>query len=122
MSNVRGNTDASKRKALAKEALRVKIDGERQINTIETLLTEPWSGVQEIKNPDTDEVEETIPFNLVQENTAKLNGHFKLLGKVLPDLRAVEIEENVTILDLTDDDLDRKIAILERAREQIREG
>jgi len=92
---------------MAKEALRVKIDGERQINRITELLGADWEQSK------------------VPEYRAKMDGHFKLLGKVLPDLRAVEysnIDTDKPPEELTDAEIADRLAELDRARRELAKG
>lgn len=69
-----GNTNASKRRQLAQEALRLRIEGERHIdelNEIDQALSVPDADVARLK--------------------ARADIKFGLLKKVLPDLRATEL-------------------------------
>ena len=75
MPGTDGNTNASKRKQLAQEALRVKIDGGRCIDDLEVIdqqLAQPDANVAALK--------------------ARADIKFGLLKKILPDLRSVEWE------------------------------
>ena len=69
-----GNTNASKRRQLARDALRLRIEGERLLNDIDAIDTE-------LSVPDAD----------VVRLKARADIKFNLLRKVLPDLRSTEV-------------------------------
>ena len=100
-----GNTNASKRKQLVKEALRDRIDGMRRLGIIEKLLDESW------------------PAQQVPEIKAKLDAHFKLLGKVLPDLRSVEVSQDIDRQpeEMTLDEISAKRAEVNRRTDELAE-
>jgi len=75
MSNVKGNTNASKRKQLSREAVRLRVRGEKCIGELENI-------VEELKVCD----KESVPAL-----KARSDIQFGLLKKVLPDLRSVEL-------------------------------
>ena len=68
-----GTAPRSKRLAMAREALRNKLEGERRIENLEAIL-------EEMKDPACD----------WQRLKARADIEYKLLSKVLPDLKAVE--------------------------------
>lgn len=70
-----GNTSASKRRSLAQDALRVKINGEKHINALESIG-------EQAKTADKD----AIPGLKLQADIS-----LALLKKVLPDLRHIEV-------------------------------
>jgi hypothetical protein len=93
------------RRRQAQDALRLKIDGGRQINRICELLEAKW---------EKDEVPEKV---------GKLNGHFKLLGKVLPDLRSIEVtdDRDTAPEEMTDEQLAAKLAEVASLRRKLAE-
>jgi hypothetical protein len=83
MSSVAGNTDASRRKKLAREAVQVKVKGMRLLGKLADIAKEAKTAA---------------PADIAR---LKLQAdiYFGLLKKVLPDQKALEITGDVTYRD-----------------------
>ena len=66
-------TRADANRALRKEALREELKSREYLRQIHALLDKDWDSAR------------------VSELKAKMDGYFKLLGKTLPDVKAVEL-------------------------------
>ena len=71
-----GNTNASHRKKMAREALRLQIDGEKCLDTLFAISDELGAG--------------DLNAIGIQAMKAKADIQFGLLRKILPDLKATE--------------------------------
>ena len=73
-------------------ALRQQVDGERQLRAIEDIVSRLTAGSEPVLNEVTGQYQ-PVPLDSTRVTAlnAALGAHFKLLGKVLPDLKAVEI-------------------------------
>jgi len=74
MGAEKGNTNASTRKKMAREAMRLKIDGERELGNLETIASEAV----------------TCPKEDIPALRLRMDIAFGKLRKVMPDLKAVD--------------------------------
>lgn len=91
MSDDHGNTgklNAAKRRAHAQEALRVKIQGEKHIDTLVSIQEQ----AREMRETIDDEGKRTKPDTSALRLQADIS--LALLKKVLPDLRHVELSND----------------------------
>lgn len=96
---------ANKRRAMAREALRVSIDGEKCLTELDEINTEA----------------KMCESSAVPALRLRADIQFKKLAKILPDVKAVEItdERDKTVDEMTDEELAAQLAEVTRLRRKL---